>query len=248
MAPIPKSLQVEEELPQSAFTGMGVFTPTATTRALCQQALTLIEPGNKALDLGCGSGIIGLEIARRFNGSVAVSMSDVSTSAVARARSNAASLGVVVEAREGSMFQPWLHEQFDVIVSDVSGVIPELGTSLGWFDSVPNDSGDDGVGLAGSVVSNAPAHLTADGLLLMPIISLSNEKVLLERMHSTFRSVQKLLEVRLPIPGGADIEEMERRHPSIRIGRLGRIGVFFATVWKMADPREAEAIDEIGTD
>ena len=240
MSPIPKLLGVEELLPASAFSGRGVFTPTATTRLLCSVALDVITPGDKVLDLGCGSGIIGLEILRQNLGLSGLCMSDISPQAVQKAQANARSLGLDVDVRTGSLFQPWLENSFDVIVSDVSGVIPEIGAELGWFDSVPNDSGDDGTALAGAVIAGAPEFLSTGGVLLMPAISLSDEAELLNRMRSVFSSVSRLAEARLPLPREADASEMQRRFPSIRVGTIGRLPIFYTSIWKMTHPRGGE--------
>lgn len=225
-----KTLPVES-LPGVCFEAPLVFIPTATSRVLAQAAAAELGNRKKVLDVGCGSGIVGLHLALTGESDIQLSMSDVSHEATSLASENAAALGVAATVKTGSVFAPWAGERFDLIVSDVSGVIPEIGDSLGWFEDVPNDSGSQGVGLAAKVIREAPSHTSRDGALIFPIISLSNEQLLLEEMSLTFTSVKELSTVALPlgIPLSHSLE-MKERFPNIRIGSMGGIQVFYTTV------------------
>ena len=44
-----------------------VFKPTGTSQIMIEAAKKIINPKKKILDLGCGSGIIGISIAKFFN-------------------------------------------------------------------------------------------------------------------------------------------------------------------------------------
>lgn len=221
------------------FEGASVFSPTATSRVLAQAAVAEIGEGKRVLDLGCGSGVVGLHLALASELKIHLSMSDVSRSATRLAAQNAKTLKVVADIKTGSLFDPWADERFDLIVSDVSGVIPEIGEALGWFRGVPNASGSDGVGLASKVIRQAPGHLSRDGALMFPIISLSNERRLVQEMSLIFTVVRKITEVALPLGLSLDdSRKMEKAFPRIRTASIGGIPVFYATVVKCEGMKE----------
>jgi len=84
--------------------GMAFGTGTHPTTQLCLEALEdLTQPGAKALDLGCGSGILAIAAARL--GAAHVLALDIDPTAVRIAAENAAANGVAdrITAQEGSL-------------------------------------------------------------------------------------------------------------------------------------------------
>src|SRR2546425_1422837 len=108
----------------SVVTAPDVFHPTSTTVLLlraARRALADGPPPRTVLDLGCGSGIVGVVLAKLLPPITHVCASDLSAAAVRLARHNAARNGVAVDCRRGSLFEPWPGERFDMIVDDVAG-------------------------------------------------------------------------------------------------------------------------------
>lgn len=70
-------------------------------------ALGAIRPGEKVLDVGCGTGTLAIAAARKFGPDVQVYGSDAAPEMIARAREKAAKAGVQVH------FQPGLAEALD---------------------------------------------------------------------------------------------------------------------------------------
>src|SRR3989442_9763104 len=113
----------------SVVTARDVFHPTSTTVLLvraARRALAHGPPPRPVLDLGCGSGIVGVVLANLLPPITHVCASDLSAAAVRLARHNAARNGVAVDCRRGSLFEPWPGERFDMIVDDVAGGLGPL--------------------------------------------------------------------------------------------------------------------------
>lgn len=95
----------------------GVLIPRQDTEVLCEKALGLIEAHGygTVLDLCCGSGCIGVSLAKL--GDVSVTMSDCSPDCVRIAGENAALNEVTdrVEVLSGDLFQPVEGKSFDLI-------------------------------------------------------------------------------------------------------------------------------------
>ena len=72
-----------------------------------------IPSGVRVLDMGCGSGAIGIAAARRGCRVVAV---DINPSAVRCARANALLNAAEVDVRQGDLFAPVADERFDVVL------------------------------------------------------------------------------------------------------------------------------------
>lgn len=232
-----KKLEIEGD-ESLAFDREGVFKPTATTRFLSKIASGHLPLEGSLLDLGCGSGIIGLSLASRVGAKMKLSMSDVSPAATRLARENSQALHLEADIRTGSLFDPWEGETFNSIVSDVSGVIPALGERFGWFDGVPNDSGETGTGLAIEVIRGAASHLRPDGLLVFPVISLSAERLIIREAEDNFLKVRSLEEVRLPLAlSPSDARDLLTSFPDIRVESLGGVQCFFTTAYLCAMPK-----------
>ncbi|WP_429147866.1 peptide chain release factor N(5)-glutamine methyltransferase [Aeromonas veronii] len=151
--------------------------PRPDTEVLVEQALTRIPQGPCAvLDLGTGTGAIALAL-KSERPEVDVWAVDRMADAAALARENSAALGLPIEVRDGSWFEP-LGEpdrdntpRFAVIVSNppyIDGADPHLGQGDVRFEPRSALVADD-AGLADirHIVDHAPAYLLPDGWLLL---------------------------------------------------------------------------------
>ncbi len=89
-------------------------------RELRQRTATLacIQPGDAVLDVGCGTGTLAMEVARRVGRAGRVAGVDPGTEQIARARAKAARRHVPIEFQIGLIEQlPFPDQTFDVVLS-----------------------------------------------------------------------------------------------------------------------------------
>ena len=110
-----------------------VFQPTATTNFLIEQTLKKIKKPLKVLDLGCGSGVIGIILGKILNFNREIYASDASLNAVKIARKNFKKFKIKNITKHGNLFSPWSGEKFDIIINDVSGVSSAIVISVAAF-------------------------------------------------------------------------------------------------------------------
>ena len=171
----------------------GVFFPTDTSELLIAGALKTIRKPGRTLDLGCGVGVLGLTLAKSGLVEGTLCASDLSPEAVRLAGENAKRHGVSMDARVGSLFEPWHGRVFDCIVEDVPGITEEVAAFSRWFPkSIPCASGLDGAELAVRVIREAPLHLSPGGTLIFPILSLSDTDRLLDAAQGAFENVVRV--------------------------------------------------------
>src|SRR5207245_8864674 len=106
----------------SVVTAPDVFHPTSTTVLLlraARRALADGPPPRTVLDLGCGSGIVGVVLAELLPPITHVCASDLSAAAVRLARHDAARHGVAVDSRQGGAFWPWPAAVLALVRGDV---------------------------------------------------------------------------------------------------------------------------------
>lgn len=153
-----------------------VLIPRPETEVLVQEVLDWAEAGRggvgRVCDVGTGTGAVALSLAAEgvYTGVVAT---DVSPEALSVAAYNAEryDLSGLVEFREGPLFEPLeQRERFDIIVSNPpyiaegerGGLQPEVRD---WEPPEALFAGEDGLGVIRQLVTGAPEHLVAGGLL-----------------------------------------------------------------------------------
>jgi release factor glutamine methyltransferase len=157
--------------------GPGVLIPRPETELLVEAALRHLPPGARLLDLGTGSGCIGLAIARQ-RADVTVVATDREIRALRWARLN--DRQGHLDLRRGDLYAPVVGEQFDVICANPPYVAEG--------DILPSDvrgfeppaalfADDDGLACIRRVIAGAPTHLRPGGRLLMEIGATQGEAV-----------------------------------------------------------------------
>lgn len=178
----------------------GVFTPNATTTLLIQAVKSTISAPANLLELGCGTGVVGLALHQHGLINAPLYASDLSQSAVQCSSENFERYTCPAVVRSGSLFEPWLGEKFDVIVDDISGIAQDVAAVSPWFQGVPCDTGKDGINLIADILRNAPKHLNAGGSLFFPVLSLSNVDMLLQVAKESFGTVTRVGRQDWPLP------------------------------------------------
>ncbi len=89
-------------------------------REMRQRTVTLarMQPGEQVLDVGCGTGTLAMEVARRVGRAGRVAGVDPGTQQIARARAKAARRNLPIEFQTGMIEQlPFPDQSFDVVFS-----------------------------------------------------------------------------------------------------------------------------------
>jgi release factor glutamine methyltransferase len=156
-----------------------VLIPRPDTEVLVDQAVARAQPccqtrqSLRIVDLGTGSGIVAILLARLCPSAVVTAV-DLSAPALAVARANAARHGAAVRFFEGDWYFPLGEEQFDLIVSNppyVADGDPHLEQ-----DGLPFEpqgaltdavAGGDGLACIRLIIDGARRHLAQGGWLLI---------------------------------------------------------------------------------
>lgn len=197
----------------------GVFVPNQTTSLLIQAVSTETSGQHSVLDLGCGTGVVGLSLHRHGLVRPPIHASDLSLASVRCCQLNCARYKCEADVRDGSLFDPWVGEQFDIIVDDVSGIAQEIAVVSPWFQGIPCETGADGLALVSSILQLAPRHLNEGGRFFFPVLSLSDVNLLLKRASESFTTVKQILRQEWPLP-----PELKEHLPLLRkLADEGRI-------------------------
>jgi release factor glutamine methyltransferase len=184
--PIAYLLGEREFYSRSFLVGPGVLIPRPETELLVDWALEVLQAKKHAhlyvLDLGCGSGCVGLTIAleaRRLKlGVKQLTLTDLESQALSYSRDNAARLGVnaLVEPKlqylAGSWFQPVDPGlRYDLIVSNPPYIrADDEHLSQGDLRFEPPSalsSGASGLDALSHIIATAPLFLQPNGQLML---------------------------------------------------------------------------------
>ena len=152
-----------------------VLIPRHDTETVAEKAEEIIK-ANKiktVLDLCCGSGVIGISLARRNSG-LKVTATDSSAAAKALTESNAKRNGVKLDVTIGDLFTPLGHKKYDMIVSNPPyiprEVIGTLDDEVRRFEPQEAlDGGPTGLDFYQKIIADAPSHLKKAGWLVLEI-------------------------------------------------------------------------------
>jgi methylase of polypeptide subunit release factors len=178
----------------------GVFVPTGTTKLLIESVLETINIPHKILDLGCGSGVVGIALHLKNVVQQPIFASDLSQSAVKFSKLNFAKYDCRSDVRCGSLFSPWKEEKFDIIVDDISGIAKEIADVSPWFQGIPCESGEDGTSLISNIIKQSPLFLNENGKFFFPAISLSNIDALIKDARESYSNLKLIKRQEWPLP------------------------------------------------
>tara|TARA_B100000989_G_C19524966_1_gene466258 strand:- start:1433 stop:2149 length:717 start_codon:yes stop_codon:yes gene_type:complete len=167
-----------------------IFQPNLTTKLSIETALEKIKNNISILDLGCGSGIIGIALMKTFS-KIKMYCSDIHSIAIENAKNNYIKNDLFADIRKGHLFEPWLEKKFDYIINDVSSISSSVAKISPWFgENVPCESGEDGTDLICLILKNSPNYLNNSGSLQIPLISLSNTDKIIDYANKIFSEVK----------------------------------------------------------
>lgn len=160
------------------FYGMEILTekevliPRFDTETLVEEALKVIKPGDRVLDVCTGSGCIILAIAANSK-EIKAEASDISQKAIDLAEKNSDKLGFDIKFLLGDMFEK-ASGKYDVIVSNPPyierKVIESLDETVKDYEpKLALDGGEDGLDYYKVIAAEAKKFLVQDGFLLCEI-------------------------------------------------------------------------------
>lgn len=149
-----------------------VLVPRQDTETLVEEALKIVKPGMKVLDMCTGSGCIIISIIKNVPEIEAVGV-DISKQALIVAKENARINDVAVEFERSNLFEN-ISDKFDVIVSNPpyipSDEIIKLMPEVSVFEPREAlDGSEDGLQFYRRIVKDSKEFLKEEGWLLFEI-------------------------------------------------------------------------------
>lgn len=149
-----------------------VLIPRQDTETLVEEALKVIKPGMKVLDMCTGSGCILISIMKNVVGVEGLGV-DISKQALIIAKENAKLNGIDVSFERSDLFE-MVSDTYDIIVSNppyiptdvISGLMPEVA-QFEPFQAL--DGKEDGLYFYRKLVKDCRKYLKPDGKILFEI-------------------------------------------------------------------------------
>lgn len=146
----------------------GVYVPAEDTMLLL--STITVMPGERALEMGCGSGLLSLHMAKAGADVTAV---DVDERAVRATRSSAMVNGLKLQVLRSDLFEH-VEGAFDLIVFNP----PYLRGIAGGPEDLCWAGGRDGTEVTARFLREARGHLTPEGRVLLLVSSDADESAM----------------------------------------------------------------------
>ena len=172
-----------------------VYQPKPASLFLAEIVTRLVQPGERVLEVGTGSGVIAIAIAK-FVKSTRVTASDINPKAIETTRINATLNKVRIKTMIGDLYHPFKRNSFDVIVVHPPAVPYLPGRTWGFSKgmTVATNGGHDGSRLVVKSISEAVPYLKPNGRLLIGLPHWSDTGKAYEELLSCYASVSKIAE------------------------------------------------------
>ena len=157
--------------------------PRPETEELVEMALSMAprKEGLQVLDMGCGSGIIGITLAlelAKFHPQVV--MADISEAALSLTLENATALGAKVKTYRSDLFSAWTPAEdnavvpptgFDLVLANLPYVPDgeQVATEVTHDPATALYGGPDGLDIVRRFLADARPHLAKDCLVLLEV-------------------------------------------------------------------------------
>jgi release factor glutamine methyltransferase len=156
-----------------------------------------ITKGARVLDIGTGSGILGIIASKRASSVLAV---DVNPYAVRCAKQNASSNKVLKKMAflRGDLFTPFsATAKFDVILFNAPYLPSEVGEGESWLERAWA-GGPTGRQIIDRFIAQAPEHLERAGEILLMQSNLANAEETVGRLQALKLEVEIIAQKKLP--------------------------------------------------
>jgi len=178
----------------------GVLIPRPETEELVEWVLEEAEEASKVLDIGCGSGCIGVSLKAQRSG-LNLTAVDVSPIAIETTKKNASKLNTDIDVRKFDVLNPDkfpLGTNWDIIVSNPPYVLPsELAKSIKYEPELALlTSEDDPLLFYRHIESYAAANLGSRGRIFLELSEFYAEEILqlFQRSAWTDREIRRDLQ------------------------------------------------------
>lgn len=154
------------------------FEPNLTSNLIADFLGHIDMEDKDILDLGCGCGALGLSLIKKKPKSIL--LSDISSGAIDDCNLNIKNHNsglkkIKISTMVSDCFNEISpNEKYDVIINDISGISQDIALLSPWFNNAPCNSGSNGLGFFKKVIVEAQSFLKEGGILVSPLISLSN--------------------------------------------------------------------------
>ena len=173
-----------------------VLIPRADTETLVEEALKVFKKGDSILDLCCGSGCIGISIAKIAG--CKVTALDLSQDAVDLTKENAALNGADITVLQGDLFKMPISGEFDGIVCNPPYLTKEdmenLQREVKHEPALALYGGDDGLDFYRFIINEYTKYLKKGGALIFETGCNQTEDTarLMEKYYADIRIIKDI--------------------------------------------------------
>lgn len=183
------------------FANKTVFKPNLTSELIVQAIEKNKKKINckKILDLGCGSGVIGIAIKKKIFKSSDIYFSDISKNAIRTTEKNCKLNKIKYIAKTSNLMTEWKNQNFDLIINDVSAISSFFSKKKIWYnDFIPSDTGLDGTKQVAKFL--AKIKVLRLNNVIIPMISLCDTAKIKTIIKDNKFTITTLLKKDWPMP------------------------------------------------
>lgn len=158
-----------------------VYPPLEDSQLLAQVAIQ--ECDGKILEVGCGSGYIGICVAKFKKGAKIIAV-DINSDAVECAIKNAKENGVKIEVRRSDLFEKVVEKDFDWILFNPPYLPTSEAERIEGGLNFAFDGGESGLDTVFRFFERAGAHLKKEGKILIVASDAQDLKELEKKMRA----------------------------------------------------------------